>query len=243
MTEIPLSIIIPVYNECVNIETTLTEINTHIKTPHHIFIIYDFPEDNTLPIVKDFIQKFNLNNISLVLNDFGRGALNAIKKGFSQVNSEMTLVTMGDMSDDISIVDSMAERINNGYDLVCASRYIKGGNQIGGPRIKKMLSRLAGVSLNLLTGIPTHDISNNFKLYRTKLLKDIKIESDGGFELALEILVKAWIKGYKITEVPSIWKNRVGGESRFKLLKWLPKYIRWYLYACFKSFKVKKSYN
>lgn len=66
---------------------------------------------------------------------------------------------------------------------------------------------------------------------RPTLLNDIKIESNGGFELGMEIVIKASLKGYKITEVPSIWRGRGTGESRFRLWKWSPKYMHWYLYA------------
>jgi glycosyltransferase involved in cell wall biosynthesis len=232
-----LNVIIPVYNEKENISKALDDIREKVKTPHNVTIVYDFPEDNTVPAVKNYININNAKNICLLHNDFGRGVLNAIKKGFSVSGSEMTLVTMGDLSDDMSTVDTMVSKMQAGYDLVCGSRYMQGGRQIGGPRIKKTLSRLAGLSLNLLTGIPSRDISNNFKLYRTSMLKNIKIESTGGFELGLEILVKAWLKGHKITEVPSVWKDRSAGQSRFKLLKWLPKYLRWYIYAVMKPFK------
>jgi len=68
-------------------------------------------------------------------------------------------------------------------------------------------------------------------MYRKCVLAEIGIESRGEFEIGMEIVVKAFLKGYKITEVPSTWQDRTAGKSRFKLLKWLPRYIRWYLYA------------
>jgi hypothetical protein len=108
---------------------------------------------------------------------------------------------------------------------------MKGGRHIGGPRLKKLFSRMAGVTLHLLTGIPTRDISNSFKMYRSSIIKSINIESRGGFEIGMEIVVKSYLKGYKITEVPSVWRDRVAGKSRFKLVKWAPEYLRWYFYA------------
>jgi dolichol-phosphate mannosyltransferase len=134
-------------------------------------------------------------------------------------------------------VDSMFEKMNQGYDIVCGCRYMKGGKQVGGPIIKGLLSRLAGNSLHLIAGIPTHDISNSFKMYRKSVLAEIEIESSGGFEIGMEIVVKAFFKGYRITEVPSTWLDRTAGKSRFKLMKWLPGYIRWYLYALTKRLK------
>jgi len=224
-----INIVIPVYNEGENIRDTLSEIENKVKTAHKIFIIYDFEQDNTLPVVKNLMQK--QKNISLLKNKFGRGALNAIQTGFESIDDGVILVAMADLSDDIGKIDEMFKRINEGYDIVCGSRYMKGGKQIGGQRFKKLLSRLAGVSLHYVTGIPTHDVTNSFKMYTKEVLNSTKIESDGGFELGMEIVIKAFLKGYKITEVPSIWQDREGGESRFKLWKWLPKYMHWYLFA------------
>jgi dolichol-phosphate mannosyltransferase len=226
-----VNIVIPVYNEGENITDTLTDIETKISTKHHIFIVYDFDQDNTLPVLRKYTAQKNNTSVSLVKNKYGRGVLNAIKTGFECIDDGIILVTMADLSDDLSKVDEMFKKINEGYDIVCGSRYIKGGGQIGGPPFKKFLSRMAGVSLHCLIGIPTCDITNSFKMYTKKVLNDITIESNGGFELGMEIVLKAFIKGYKITEVPSIWRDRSAGKSRFRLWKWLPKYLHWYWYG------------
>lgn len=226
-----LDIIIPVYNEGENITGTLREIQEKVTTPHRILIIYDFEEDNTLPVVQKYVKDTGKDNIALIKNSYGRGVLKAIKTGFEVAEGEVLLVVMADASDDLSIVDDMFEKINQGYDVVCGSRYMKGGKQLGGPWFKKFLSQMAGRSLHLLTGIPTHDITNSFKMYRKSVLQSMVIESDGGFEIGMEIVVKAYLKGRRITEIPSIWRDRTAGESKFKIAKWLPKYIRWYLLA------------
>jgi glycosyltransferase involved in cell wall biosynthesis len=228
---IPLDIIVPVFNEKDVIVSTLEEIKEKIATTHRIHIVYDFDEDNTLPVVKAYVESQKRDNIVLLKNDYGRGVINALKKGFQASEAVATLVVMGDLSDDLGVVDAMFGKIQEGFDIVCGSRYMKGGRQIGGPFFKGLLSRMAGLSLHWITSIPTHDISNSFKMYRTSLLKSLKIESTGGFEIGLEVLVKAFVKGYKITEIPSVWKDRVAGKSNFKLFKWLPKYLKWYVYA------------
>lgn len=226
-----IQVIIPVYNEGGNIIKTLQEIESKIATRCIIFIIYDFDEDTTIPAVKEFIEQRNLKNLNLLKNRYGKGALPAIKTGFDAAGEGAVLVVMADYSDDLSVVNSMLEKINQGYDIVCGSRYMKGGRQIGGPRIKSLFSRMAGISLHLVTGIPTHDITNSFKMYRKSVLNSIKIESSGGFEIGMEIVVKAFLNGCKITEVPSTWTGRSAGKSRFRLLKWAPEYLRWYVYA------------
>ena len=136
---------------------------------------------------------------------------------------------MADLSDDIDKIDQMYLMIKKGYDIICASRYMKGGRQIGGPFLKGLFSRLSGTSLYYL-GLPTHDPTNAFKMYRKSIFNTVEIESDGGFEYNLEIIVKAFKKGYKITEIPAVWRDRTEGKSKFELLKWLPKYLRWYWY-------------
>jgi len=223
-----LNIIIPVYNEGENIKKTLFEIEGKVKTPHRIYIIYDFDNDDTLPAV---MSLEGARDIHLIKNKYGQGALNAIKTGFEAVNEGVILVAMADLSDDFAKVDEMLKRVNEGYDIICASRYMKGGKQIGGPKVKTFLSRMAGLTMYNMAGMPTHDITNSFKMYTKKVLNDIAIESTGGFELGMEIVIKAFLKGYKITEVPCVSADRQAGKAKFRLCKWLPHYLYWYWFA------------
>jgi Glycosyltransferases involved in cell wall biogenesis len=226
-----INIVIPVYNEGENILSTLSEIERKVSTKHQIFVVYDFEGDDTLPVLRG--QPFQ--HLHLIKNKYGRGVLNAIKTGFESAQEGAVLVVMADLSDDLAKVDEMFRKINEGYDIVCGSRYMKGGRQIGGPWFKKQLSRVAGLSLHYFAGIPTHDVTNSFKMYAKKVLEDIQIESNGGFELGMEILIKAHQKGFRITEIPSLWRDRDAGQSKFKLWQWLPKYLHWYWFALTKG--------
>jgi hypothetical protein len=127
--------------------------------------------------------------------------------------------------------DAGAEKIAAGYDIVAASRYMAGGRQIGGPPLKTFLSRLAGVSLHALVGLPTHDPTSSFKMYRRSMVERLGIESAHGFELALELTVKAHLAGFRIAEVPTTWRDREQGQSNFRLFRWLPRYLQWYWLA------------
>lgn len=225
-----LDIVVPVYNEGQGILKLFDEIRDEIRTPKKVMVVYDFEEDTTLPVVRENKDKYSFD-IVLVRNDIGRGALNAIKVGLQTAENEMVLVMMADSSDKLDVVDFMCRKVKEGYDLVCGSRYMKGGKQNGGPFLKGLFSRIAGISLHILTKIPTHDVTNSFKLYRKTMLEHIKIESSGGFEIGLEITVKAYIAGYRITEVPSEWFDREEGESNFHMWKWLPHYLHWYLFC------------
>jgi glycosyltransferase involved in cell wall biosynthesis len=234
-----LTIVVPVYNEAGNIKTALDRIEERVVCPHEIAIVYDRDEDTTVPVVREIKDNYR-NAINLVKNKYGRGVLNAIKTGMEEATTEFVIVTMADLSDPPEVMNAMLAKAKGGADLVCASRYMKGGKQIGGPFLKGLFSRIAGLSLHWLTRIPTHDISNSFKMYRKSMLDAIEIESKGGFEIGMEITVKAYIAGYKITEVPTSWSDRTDGESNFKLWAWLPNYLHWYG-LCVKSRLVQHS--
>jgi dolichol-phosphate mannosyltransferase len=229
---VDLSLVVPVYNEGENIGRFLDEMAAKVKTPFEALFVYDFDEDNTLPVLD---QARKMLPIRAVKNRLGGGVLNALKTGFSAAKGRFVVVTMADCSDDLADVDRLVARAREGYDLVAASRYVGGGKQVGGPRLKRALSRLAGLSLHYLSGIPIRDATNNFRLYRKTLLEKIEIESQGGFELALELTVKAHCAGFRVTEIPTIWTDRTAGESRFRLGRWLPRYLQWYFYGLSRS--------
>lgn len=223
-----LSVVIPVYNEGEVIEKTLLNLESSLRISHEVLIIFDMDEDTTVSPVKKLQKKFP--NIKLVKNAYGRGALNALKTGLKNAKGEAVCVMMADLTDDPKIINKMYEKYREGFDVIAASRYMKGGHQIGGPKFKQFLSLSAGISLFYIAGIPTHDATNSFKIYSKKFLNKVKIESDGGFELGIELTVKAFFGGYKIAEVPTTWRYS-SKESRFYLKKWLPKYLKWYFWA------------
>lgn len=222
-----LSVVIPVYNEGDNIVPTLRGIVRAVHTaPLEIIVVYDFEGDSTVPVVRALATE--LTDVRLQLNDFGRGVLNAIRSGFKSSKAPYVLVTMADLSDDPADIDAMYDLARRGADVVAASRYMPGGRQFGGPLLKRTLSRAAGLSLHLLGGLPTHDPTNNFKLYSRRLLDAVAIESSAGFEIAIELTVKAHLLGLMVKEIPTTWRDRTTGKSRFQLRQWLPHYIRWY---------------
>jgi glycosyltransferase involved in cell wall biosynthesis len=223
-----LSIVMPVYNEGEVIEETISRVESSIKIPHELLIIHDMDEDTTVPEVKKLQKKYP--NTQLVKNIYGKGALNALKTGLKKAEGEAVCVMMADLTDDPRVLNDMVKKYDEGFDVVAASRYMKGGRQIGGPLIKQILSRVAGVSLYYVGILPIHDATNSFRLYSKKFLDSVNIESDGGFELAIELTVKAHFNGFKVTEVPTTW-TYLDKESRFYLKKWLPKYFKWYLWA------------
>lgn len=220
------SILVPVYNEGENIQNLLAGIRDHTQGRYEILIAYDFDEDNTLPAIAALADP--PKGIRLIRNRFGKGVVNAVRAGFAAASGDVVVVTMADLSDPPEDIYKIVRRLREGADVVAGSRYMAGGRQIGGPRLKRLLARLAGNSAYHLTSMPIHDITTNFRGYSRRVAQQIQIEATGGFEFALELTVKAHQRGWRVDEVPTTWTDRTAGESRFHLRKLLPKYLRWY---------------
>jgi len=115
--------------------------------------------------------------------------------------------------------------------VAAASRYSAGGQQVGGPMMKSLLSKTAGRSLGLFGRVGTRDATNSFKAYSTEFIREVGIDSRSGFEIGLELTAKARRLRRPVAEVPTIWLDRTLGESNFKLAAWIPRYLRWYRFA------------
>ena len=224
-----LAVVLPVYNEGEAVEPVLRKLAAEIRTPHELVVVYDFDGDTTVPVIARLAGQ--IPGLRGLRNDLGRGVLNAMKAGIAGTTAPYVLISMADGSDEPHIVDSMVALAWDGADVVAASRYMKGGHQVGGPPLKRLMSRIAGLTLHWFARVPTHDPTNNFKLYSRRFLQETAIESTAGFELALELTVKATLQQRRIAEVPTTWRDRTAGQSNFKLRKWLPHYLHWYRQA------------
>ena len=224
-----LSVVLPVYNEGEAVEPVLRALSAAITTPHELVVVYDFDGDSTVPVVARLAGE--IPGLRGLRNDLGRGVLNAMKAGIAGTTAPYVLISMADGSDEPYIVDPMVALARGGADVVAASRYMRGGHQIGGPPLKRLMSRVAGLTLHWFAGVATHDPTNNFKLYSRRFLDTVTIESTAGFELALELTVKATQRGLLVAEIPTTWRDRTAGKSNFKLRKWLPNYLHWYRVA------------
>ncbi len=225
-----LDIIIPVYNEGVNILPTLQSIMHVVKTPLRVLICYDREDDETLPAVRNNRSALGTLSIEFVRNR-GRGAHGAVLTGFTASTAPFLLVAMADDDYNAGIIDAMLEKAEAGYDIVCASRFMPGGSMIGCPWLKAILVRAAGFTLYHFARLPTRDATNGFRLFSRRVIETISIESDRGFCYSIELLVKAHRLGWQIGEIPAKWIERGHGTSRFRVMRWLPAYLHWYFYA------------
>jgi dolichol-phosphate mannosyltransferase len=224
-----VTVVIPVYNEGEAIMPCLDRILRAVTLPCEVLVVYDMTEDTTVP----YIEKASLADFRVrgVLNVYGRGPANAIRYGFDEAQSPVTVVTMADGSDDPMQIDELARLVERGVVVAAASRYMPGGQQVGGPRLKRALSRTAGKSLHTLARVGTRDATNSFKAYSTEFVRQVGIDSRSGFEIGLELTVKATRLGLPVAEIPTIWLDRSLGESRFDVVHWLPAYLHWYRFA------------
>lgn len=225
-----LDIVIPVYNEGANIVPTLRAIAREVKTPNRVLICYDREDDDTLPAINNNRDAFPTLPIVFVHNR-GRGVHGAVLTGFSASDAPFVLVLPADDDYNAGIIDPMVVVATKGSDIVCASRFMPGGSMIGCPWLKAFIVRIANFTLYHLARLPTHDASTGFRLFSRRVMDEVAIESDRGFCYSIELLVKCHRLGWRIAEVPARWFERTRGVSRFQVIKWLPYYLRWYIYA------------
>lgn len=223
------SVVVPVYNEGVNIGR-FCEQASGLPGGGEFLFVYDFDQDDTLAALARLTPEEKPAVVRTVKNR-GSGVRGAIVTGMEESLAPVIVVMMADLSDDFAKVDEMIRRVEAGSDVVCASRYMRGGSQVGGPFLKGLMSRAAGLTLHWFAGVPVHDPTNSFKAYRKEFLGRTPIESSAGFALALELTVKAHFGGGRVEEVPAAWIDRSAGSSRFRLAEWLPHYLRWYFWA------------
>ena len=220
-------ILIPVFNEKETIIKTLKNIITTVKYNYNIFICYDYDEDPTLKIIK---ENFHDNSKIVFIKNFSKGFNSALISGYKRSTAKAVLFYMADDHINHNTINLCYEKFKEGYQVICPSRLMKGGKMVGNPFLKSLLTRLASFFLFYFTSFPIKDSTNSFRLFPRDLLDKIKIESDKGFTLSLELTAKAHRLKYKIIEIPVSWIEREKGKSRFKLFSFIIPYTKWLFY-------------
>ncbi len=227
-----LDIIVPVFREEGNISKTLEEIFKILKINFRVLVIYDFDEDPTIKIVK---ENFNRNEIICIKNKY-QGLNGAIKTGFENIQSKAALLYPADDHENFSLISKMFDKFNDGYDIVCASRFVDGGSYKGAPFLKKLIVKCVSFTLSKFTTLPTKDATNGFRLFSKSVIDKFQIESKKGFTFSIELLAKAYRNKFKIIELPEKWPVRTSGKSKFNYFT-IPYYFKWYLYILISRFR------
>ncbi|MFZ6004090.1 MAG: glycosyltransferase family 2 protein [Actinomycetota bacterium] len=224
-----ISVVVPCYNEGAGITPFLDRLFDSVTMPCEVLAVYDTPEDSTLPHLEAYAEKDP--RLVPTHNTYGPGPARALHFGLDSAQAPIVVVTMADGSDDPQQIEQLARLVERGVVVAAASRYMKTGQQVGGPFLKRIMSRGAGLSLYWLARVGTRDATNSFKAYDRDFVRRVGIESDTGFELGLEMVAKARRRRLPVAEIPTIWLDRTAGTSSFQVWSWLPRYLRWYRHA------------
>lgn len=230
MTGTPrVSVIMPAYGEGALITAVLDRLFEAVTLPCEVLVVVDSAADPTTDVVQWYAG--HEPRLACLVSGYGRGPASAIRFGMDAARGEVIVVTMADGCDDPRQIDELAALVERGVAVAAASRYMPGGQQLGGPRVKGLLSRLAGVSLHLLARAGTRDATNSFKAYSAGFARSVGIDSRHGFEIGIELTAKARRLRLPVAEIPTIWLDRPAKDSNFRIARWIPKYLRWYRFA------------
>jgi dolichol-phosphate mannosyltransferase len=221
--------VIPAYNEGEHIVPVLERLFEAVMLPCEVLVVVDDEADTTRPVVQLLAERES--RLHCLINTYGSGPANAIRYGIDHATTPVAVVTMADGCDDVRQIDDLVRLVERGVAVAAASRYMAGGQQVGGPLLKSMMSAGAGRSLRLLARVGTRDATNSFKAYSTTFVRAVGIDSRDGFEIGIELTAKAKRLRLPIAEIPTIWLDRHEGLSNFKVAAWLPKYLKWYRFA------------
>ncbi len=221
-----LSIVIPAYNEEDCIESTTHLISERLerdKIDYEILVVNDNSKDNTEAV----LQKINQENprIRYINNYYPNGFGFAVRCGLENFSGDAVAVVMADNSDSPDNIVDYYYQLQEGYDCVFGSRFIKGGKVIDYPKHKLFVNRLANLFIQVLFGLKFNDTTNAFKIYRKEVIEGISPLLSHHFNLTVEMPLKAIVRGYSYTTIPITWRNRTTGVSKLKLKEMGSRYL------------------
>ena len=216
-----ISIVIPMFNEADNVESTLmrvVEALASFKGTYEIVAVNDGSIDNTLEILNRLKGQNGKIKVSSYPKNVGRGM--ALRRGFQESRGEIIVSIDADLSYDPGYILDLVETLKKDPDLdfVLASPYMPGGGVQNVPFHRLWISKLGNKILRLAMPNRIYTSTGIFRAYRRKLLDSLELESDGK-EIHLEILSKAIALGYRVKEMPAILMARKRGKSKFKFRK------------------------
>ncbi|OGG21565.1 hypothetical protein A3D03_02510 [Candidatus Gottesmanbacteria bacterium RIFCSPHIGHO2_02_FULL_40_13] len=244
---ISVSFVIPLHNEEKNILLLIRRIvnfASNKKWNYEIIPVDDRSTDNTASLLKKISREnkrlnpvFRKKSSEEKGNTMGR----ALLEGTLKARGEFIIWTMGDLADDTSTYGKIIDKLETGFDLVFGSRYMPGGSRGNLDPLKAFLSSWGTLLAKVMFGVKVHDITNAFRGFRKNIIPELRLSSNG-FSISPEFAIKAYLQGYKLGEVPTVYTNRVEGVSSFKLLKMIRSYLKLYL-NLFYQYKIRRQIN
>ena len=212
------SIVIPARDEQDSLPSTLADLHaTFLRegVPHEIVVVDDGSRDRTWAVLQELREK--IPTLAPVRNPGQNGFGRAVLYGLSQMKGDACAIVMADASDSPEDAVRYWRLLNEGWDCVFGSRFVKGGKVIDYPRFKLFVNRVANFLVRLGFNIPLNDTTNAFKAYRRTVIDGCRPFLAPHFNLTVEIPLKAIVRGYTFTVIPISWQNRKYGEAKLKL--------------------------
>lgn len=223
-----LTIIVPVFNEAESFPQLIRDVERYIASPFRLLMVYDADRDTTASLARELVRTRPW--LELIRNE-RVGLAHALRSGFAKVPSGPAVVVAADGADDLHSIAEMRRLYTEGNHLVCASRYLSGGAQSGGPLLRRWMSRLASWILRQSGAIPISDATNSFRLYDAIVVNEVGIESRHGCTVALELTAKFAARGEPMAEVPTTQTVGRHAPKRISLMKRIRFSWEWFLYA------------
>ncbi|MFZ4765719.1 MAG: glycosyltransferase family 2 protein [Roseimicrobium sp.] len=227
-----LSVVIPARNEEGCIASTIEHLHIELRIqqiPHEIVVVEDGSTDSTWRILEELRDRIPECKPVQNLGEHGFGR--AIAYGFDHSTGDAVVVMMADESDDCRDVVRYWKLLNEGWDAIFGSRFMRGGGVIDYPNHKLLLNRMANFFLRVLFRVPVNDFTNAFKAYRRTVIDGCRPYLSPHFNLTVEIPLKTIVRGYSWTVIPITWRNRRFGESKLKIKEMGSRYLFIALYC------------
>ena len=221
-----LSVVIPAQDEEGCIAATVDHLDRELTrngVPHEIVVVDDGSRDRTWAILQDLTA--TCPSLRCVRNERLHGFGRAVTAGIDAARGDAVVVMMADESDDCRDVVRYWTLLNEGWDCVFGSRFIKGSRVSDYPRWKLVMNRVANFFIRQLFRIPLNDTTNAFKAYRTTALDGCRPFLAPHFNLTVELPLKAIVRGYSWTVIPISWKNRRSGSAKLKIKEMGSRYM------------------
>jgi dolichol-phosphate mannosyltransferase len=227
-----LSVVIPARNEEGCIRATVEHLDLELRlnrVPHEIVVVDDGSTDSTRAILDEMSQ--TIPALRPIANPGPHGFGRAIIYGLDRMRGDAAAIMMADESDDPRDVVRYWNALNEGYDAVFGSRFVKGGGVIEYPWLKLRLNRIFNTVIRVLFNIKLNDTTNAFKAYRRAAIDGCRPLIAPHFNLTVELPLKTIVRGYTWTVIPVTWRNRRSGEAKLKLKEMGSRYIFILLYV------------
>src|SRR4051794_26856329 len=221
-----LSVVVPARNEEGCIGAMVQHLHLELRVqgiPHEIVPVDDGSTDSTWSILRSL--QAEIPECRPVRNPGEHGFGRAITYGFSQIRGDAVVVMMADESDDCRDVVRYWKLLNDGYECVFGSRFMRGGGVIDYPRFKLVLNRIANFFVRLLFNFRLNDTTNAFKAYRKSVIDGCRPIISPHFNITVEMPLKAITRGYSWVSVPITWRNRRTGQSKLKIKEMGSRYL------------------